>query len=88
MRNHGFVRKKTMGENGHGLSTLFLPIFRVDGRPKGRFYSLSIRQVINCVLVVGEYLDYSDPTGAEAQNPIVFVIPVLHHPEIEGLLPC
>jgi hypothetical protein len=37
-------------------------IMRVAGRPKGRFYSLPTTQVINRVLVVGEYLDYIDPT--------------------------
>jgi hypothetical protein len=51
-----------MGENGHGLSTLFLPLLRVAGRPKGRFYSLPTRQVINRVLVVEEYLGYTGQT--------------------------
>jgi len=59
MRNHWFLRKEAIGENGHGLSTLFLPILRVAGRPKGRFYSLHTKQVINHVLVVGEYQGYT-----------------------------
>jgi len=62
MRNHWFLRNETMGENGHGLSTLFLPMLRVAGRPKGRFYSLPTTQVINRVLVVGEYLGYTGQT--------------------------
>jgi len=51
-----------MEENGPGLSTLFLPILTVAGRGKGRFYSLPTRQVINRVLVVGEYLGYTGQT--------------------------
>ena len=62
MRSHWFLRKETMGEKGQGLSTLFLPILRVAGRPKERFYSLPTTQVINRVFVVGEYLDYIDLT--------------------------
>ncbi len=51
-----------MGENGHGLSTVFLPFLRVAGRPKGRFYSLPTRQVINRFLVDEEYLGYTGQT--------------------------
>jgi hypothetical protein len=42
-----------------GYSYLFL---LVAGRPKGRFYSLPTTQVINRVLVVGEYLGYTGQT--------------------------
>ena len=62
IRNHWFLRKEAIGENGHGLSTFFLPILWGAGRPKGRFYSLPTRQVINHVLVVGEYLGYTGQT--------------------------